>query len=84
MDLGQWRVVLNLIDTRNGHGVSAPRFDEERHAGVCSEVSLSIIWILRRPRLTSVLAQIPLRCHHEVEEKPLDRRLLRQGRANES
>lgn len=40
MDLTQWRVVLN--SSEGGHDivqdVPAPRFDEVRHAGVCSEV----------------------------------------------
>jgi hypothetical protein len=44
MDFKQWRVVLNLIEAPPGQAEErAPRFDEERHAGVCSEVSPSII-----------------------------------------
>jgi hypothetical protein len=44
VDFKQWRVVLNLIEAPPGHAEEhAPRFDEERHAGVCSEVSPSII-----------------------------------------
>ena len=43
MDLAQWRVVLN--SSEEGHGlaqdVPAPRFDEVRHAGVCSEVNFT-------------------------------------------
>jgi hypothetical protein len=44
VDFKQWRVVLNLIEAPSGHTEEpAPHFDEERHAGVCSEVSPSII-----------------------------------------
>jgi hypothetical protein len=43
VDINQWRVVLNLVETPTARGVPAPRFDEARHAGVCSEVSLSIL-----------------------------------------
>lgn len=45
MDLAQWRVVLN--SSEEGHefvqDVPAPRFDEVRHAGVCSEVCFSAL-----------------------------------------
>jgi hypothetical protein len=43
VDLKQWRVVLNLVETPATRALHVPRFDEERHAGVCSEVSLPII-----------------------------------------
>ncbi|RXW11576.1 hypothetical protein EST38_g14279, partial [Candolleomyces aberdarensis] len=42
--LKQWRVVLNIIETRNVH---APSFDEERHAGVCSELKFLYVAITR-------------------------------------
>ncbi|RXW16510.1 hypothetical protein EST38_g9345 [Candolleomyces aberdarensis] len=42
--LKQWRVVLNLIETRSVH---APSFDEERHAGVCSELKFLYVAITR-------------------------------------
>lgn len=40
MDLTQWRVVLNSSEGEHEfvQDVPAPRFDEVRHAGVCSEV----------------------------------------------
>lgn len=41
VDLSQWRVVLNLVDQAS-KGLAVPRFDEERHAGVCSEVCYRI------------------------------------------
>jgi hypothetical protein len=45
MDLTQWRVVLNSSETRKEQelvqDVPAPRFDEVRHAGVCSEVGFA-------------------------------------------
>ena len=46
VDLKQWCIVLNLVKTPATRGVYIPRFDEERHAGVCSEVSRSIIEIV--------------------------------------
>ena len=54
MDLTQWRVVLN--SSGREHDVSAPRFDEVRHAGVCSEVCFStypIILLLKTAMLYS-------------------------------
>ena len=43
MDLTQWRVVLNSLESKQGlvPDIPAPRFDEVRHAGVCSEVCFS-------------------------------------------
>jgi hypothetical protein len=46
VDFNQWRVVLNLIEAPGHAEEHAPRFDEERHAGVCSEVS-SIIGVVQ-------------------------------------
>jgi hypothetical protein len=43
VDLKQWCVVLNLVETPATGGLRVPRFDEERHAGVCSDVSLPVI-----------------------------------------
>ena len=61
MDLTQWRVVLNSLE--EGHelvqDVPAPRFDEVRHAGVCSEVcffaytTLSFFYMLKTVVLDS-------------------------------
>ena len=44
MDLTQWRVVLNSSDggLEFVQDVPAPRFDEVRHAGVCSEVCFAV------------------------------------------
>lgn len=38
VDLSQWRLVLNLLADQSEQVMAAPRFDEIRHAGVCSEV----------------------------------------------
>jgi hypothetical protein len=38
--LSEWRVVLNGIDDNKRAQLSAPRFDDTRHALLCSEVSL--------------------------------------------
>jgi hypothetical protein len=38
-DLSQWRIVLNMLNEEDGLVVSAPTFDNTRHAGVCTEVS---------------------------------------------
>ncbi|KAH6917673.1 hypothetical protein BKA70DRAFT_1178689 [Coprinopsis sp. MPI-PUGE-AT-0042] len=47
-DLGQWRVVLNLLGSHAGPGsVNAPRFDETRHAGICSELKFLYVAITR-------------------------------------
>ncbi|KAG2023736.1 hypothetical protein CC2G_001355 [Coprinopsis cinerea AmutBmut pab1-1] len=46
IDLGQWRVVLNLVEAANGTQI-APRFDETRHAGVCSELKFLYVAITR-------------------------------------
>ena len=39
-ELGQWRLVLNLLasDARDSSAVTAPEFNETRHAAICSEV----------------------------------------------
>ncbi|KDR84732.1 hypothetical protein GALMADRAFT_260438 [Galerina marginata CBS 339.88] len=48
VDLSQWRVVLNLLrDQSRGQGVPAPRFDEIRHAGVCSELKFLYVAVTR-------------------------------------
>ncbi|KAJ2932243.1 hypothetical protein H1R20_g4868, partial [Candolleomyces eurysporus] len=46
-DLGQWRVVLNLVKAATGQSMCAPRFDEERHAGICSELKFLYVAITR-------------------------------------
>ena len=47
VELGQWRLVLNLVDHAHSRGLAAPRFDEERHAGVCSEVRITLGAVVR-------------------------------------
>ncbi|KAJ2926880.1 hypothetical protein H1R20_g10209, partial [Candolleomyces eurysporus] len=47
VDLVQWRVVLNLVKVPRGQSIYAPRFDEERHAGVCSELKFLYVAITR-------------------------------------
>ncbi|KAH6876648.1 hypothetical protein BKA70DRAFT_1576722 [Coprinopsis sp. MPI-PUGE-AT-0042] len=50
-DLGQWRVVLNLLGSDAGRlSVPAPRFDETRHAGICSELKFLYVAITRARR----------------------------------
>ena len=39
-DLSQWRVVLNAAGRRAS--LSVPRFDDSRHAGICSEVRICV------------------------------------------
>ena len=53
-DLSQWRIVLNMINEEDGVVVSAPTFDNSRHAGVCTEVS-------RRPIFFDPNSQCSLR-----------------------
>lgn len=38
--LSEWRVVLNAVEHDKRENISAPRFDESRHALLCSEVSI--------------------------------------------
>ncbi|KAF6765917.1 hypothetical protein DFP72DRAFT_996790 [Ephemerocybe angulata] len=47
VDLGQWRLVLNMVEKSKCNGVAAPRFDEERHAGICSELKFLYVAITR-------------------------------------
>ncbi|KAF8974058.1 hypothetical protein BDZ97DRAFT_421872 [Flammula alnicola] len=48
VDLSQWRIVLNLLaNTQCSQDMSAPRFDEIRHAGVCSELKFLYVAITR-------------------------------------
>lgn len=37
VDLAQWRVILNILPGLKN--AKCPRFDENRHSGVCREVS---------------------------------------------
>lgn len=72
-DLGQWRVVLNLLGREAASGsVHAPRFDETRHAGICSEVRLTEKDAYSHSnRIMTV--EISLCCDHESAEEPVDR-----------
>ncbi|KAJ3514932.1 hypothetical protein NLJ89_g2078 [Agrocybe chaxingu] len=47
VDFSQWRVVLSLLEKTNETGVSAPKFDDARHAGVCSELKFLYVAITR-------------------------------------
>lgn len=40
VDVSQWRVVLNALQSASSSSPAVPRFNEMRHAGVCSEVCL--------------------------------------------
>ncbi|TFK38654.1 hypothetical protein BDQ12DRAFT_96280 [Crucibulum laeve] len=44
-DHSQWRVVLNEVD--NGEHITPPRFDESRHAAICSELKFLYVAITR-------------------------------------
>ncbi|TFK22063.1 hypothetical protein FA15DRAFT_623047 [Coprinopsis marcescibilis] len=46
VDLAQWRVVLNLVEG-DRKAANTPRFDEARHAGVCSELKFLYVAITR-------------------------------------
>ncbi|KAH8984681.1 hypothetical protein EDB92DRAFT_1885663 [Lactarius akahatsu] len=47
VDVSQWRVVLNAIDRAQRAKIPAPTFDENRHAGVCSELKFLYVAITR-------------------------------------
>ncbi|KAN0138675.1 hypothetical protein V8E53_003663, partial [Lactarius tabidus] len=47
VDVAQWRVVLNAIDRAKREKIPAPTFDENRHAGVCSELKFLYVAITR-------------------------------------
>jgi tetratricopeptide (TPR) repeat protein len=47
VDVAQWRVVLNAIDRAKREKTPAPTFDENRHAGVCSELKFLYVAITR-------------------------------------
>ncbi|RXW11436.1 hypothetical protein EST38_g14419, partial [Candolleomyces aberdarensis] len=47
VDFKQWCVVLNQVETPAAHSFYVPRFDEERHAGVCSELKFLYVAITR-------------------------------------
>ena len=80
MDLTQWRVVLN--SSEGGHkfvqDVPAPRFDEVRHAGVCSEVCFTAYTVLFffTQNCGAFAVEIFIRCHHSSKKKFMDRGLF--------
>jgi hypothetical protein len=43
-DHSQWRIVLNMLNEDDGVVVTAPTFDNSRHAGVCTEVSEQMVF----------------------------------------
>ncbi|KAH9992492.1 hypothetical protein BJV74DRAFT_397873 [Russula compacta] len=47
VDVAQWRVILNAIGRAQGGRTPAPTFDENRHAGVCSELKFLYVAITR-------------------------------------
>ncbi|KAI5829770.1 hypothetical protein K523DRAFT_416462 [Schizophyllum commune Tattone D] len=47
VETSQWRVVLNAMDSEHRQEVPAPRFDENLHAGVCSELKFLYVAITR-------------------------------------
>ncbi|KAF6765913.1 hypothetical protein DFP72DRAFT_865039 [Ephemerocybe angulata] len=47
VDVSQWRIVLNMLKTSSPTALPAPRFEEERHAGVCSELKFLYVAITR-------------------------------------
>ncbi|EPQ61193.1 hypothetical protein GLOTRDRAFT_135727 [Gloeophyllum trabeum ATCC 11539] len=47
LDVSQWRLVLNGASARHAIPVSAPLFDEVKHAGVCSELKFLYVAITR-------------------------------------
>ncbi|TCD62368.1 hypothetical protein EIP91_006977 [Steccherinum ochraceum] len=44
VDLSQWRVVLNALPTKE---INCPRFDDNRHSGVCRELKFLYVAITR-------------------------------------
>ena len=78
MDLTQWRVVLNSSEGGDEfvQDVPAPRFDEVRHAGVCSEVCFAYIALSFFYSNCGLTAEIFIRCHHSGKEKFMDRGLF--------
>ncbi|KAF8261742.1 hypothetical protein EI94DRAFT_1745299 [Lactarius quietus] len=47
VDVSHWRVVLNAIERARREKIPAPNFDENRHAGVCSELKFLYVAITR-------------------------------------
>ncbi|TFY76337.1 hypothetical protein EWM64_g7674 [Hericium alpestre] len=47
LDIAQWRVILNALERGNRSKVMAPTFDENRHAGICTELKFLYVAITR-------------------------------------
>lgn len=81
--LSEWRVVLNEIDDNKRGHISAPRFDESRHALLCSEVSYDLLpFRLFYLKITSLSAEIVIRRHHACPFPCLDFRHLKERGAH--
>ena len=80
MDLTQWRVVLSSSEGEHElvHDVPAPRFDEVRHAGVCSEVRFTAYTALSffYSKLWCLTVEVFIRCYHPSKKKFMDRGLF--------
>lgn len=74
-DVSQWRVVLNAVPPEQRGKLSAPRFDEARHSGICREVRHLELAKTSIVLITSV-AQVPVRRDYEGSQEPLDCRLF--------
>ncbi|KAI0061021.1 P-loop containing nucleoside triphosphate hydrolase protein [Artomyces pyxidatus] len=47
VEVSQWRVVLNALERSQRAKIAAPTFDENRHAGVCSELKFLYVALTR-------------------------------------
>jgi superfamily I DNA/RNA helicase len=47
VDVSQWRVILNALESHQVYSVAAPTFNDTRHAGVCSELKFLYVAITR-------------------------------------
>ncbi|EIN13316.1 P-loop containing nucleoside triphosphate hydrolase protein [Punctularia strigosozonata HHB-11173 SS5] len=47
VDVSQWRVTLNAVDPDARQNAAAPRFDEIKHAGICSELKFLYVAVTR-------------------------------------
>jgi hypothetical protein len=77
--LPEWRVVLNVVEDCRGEHISAPRFDDSRHALLCSEVRPHQVHCRYDLAFDSDLAQVIVRWHHACALPSLDIRHHREG-----
>jgi hypothetical protein len=82
LEVSQWRLVLAMADKNVTENVGVPRFDQIRHAGLCSEVRVCPSVLKTVTHHCS--AQIALCGDHESSQKPLDCGPFGKGRAYES